>query len=56
LFYSSANFDECVFDRPFDFNILRDPNPHLAFGGNGAHYCIGANWINGVKALRVAYG
>jgi cholest-4-en-3-one 26-monooxygenase len=43
LFYSSANFDEAVFDRPFDFDILRDPNPHLAFGGNGAHYCIGAN-------------
>ncbi|MFZ0834695.1 MAG: cytochrome P450 [Mycobacterium sp.] len=43
LFYSSANFDEEVFDRPFEFNILRNPNPHLAFGGNGAHYCIGAN-------------
>lgn len=43
LFYSSANFDEDVFDRPFEFNILRNPNPHLAFGGNGAHYCIGAN-------------
>ncbi len=22
---------------------MRDPNPHLAFGGHGAHYCIGAN-------------
>ena len=43
LFYSSANYDEDVFDKPFDFNILRDPNPHLAFGGNGAHFCIGAN-------------
>jgi cholest-4-en-3-one 26-monooxygenase len=43
LFYSSANFDEAVFDRPFDFNIMRNPNPHLAFGGNGAHFCIGAN-------------
>ena len=43
LFYSSANFDEEVFDRPFEFNVLRNPNPHLAFGGNGAHYCIGAN-------------
>lgn len=43
LFYSSANFDDDVFDRPFEFNILRDPNPHLGFGGNGAHYCIGAN-------------
>jgi cholest-4-en-3-one 26-monooxygenase len=43
LFYSSANYDESVFESPFEFNILRDPNPHLAFGGNGAHYCIGAN-------------
>ena len=43
LFYSSANFDDEVFDRPFDFDILRNPNPHLAFGGNGAHFCIGAN-------------
>lgn len=43
LFYSSANFDEDVFYKPFEFNILRNPNPHLAFGGNGAHYCIGAN-------------
>ncbi len=29
--------------RPVPFDITRDPNPHLAFGGNGAHYCIGAN-------------
>jgi cholest-4-en-3-one 26-monooxygenase len=43
LFYSSANYDDEVFDRPFEFNIQRDPNPHLGFGGNGAHYCIGAN-------------
>lgn len=43
LFYSSANYDEDVFDDPFTFDITRDPNPHLAFGGNGAHFCIGAN-------------
>ena len=43
LFYSSANFDEDVFEDPYTFDILRDPNPHLAFGGHGAHYCIGAN-------------
>jgi cholest-4-en-3-one 26-monooxygenase len=43
LFYSSANFDEEVFENPFRFDILRNPNPHLSFGGNGAHYCIGAN-------------
>lgn len=43
MFYGSANFDEDVFDDPFTFNILRDPNPHVGFGGNGAHFCIGAN-------------
>jgi cholest-4-en-3-one 26-monooxygenase len=41
--YRSANFDEEVFDDPFAFNILRDPNPHVGFGGTGAHYCVGAN-------------
>ena len=43
MFYRSANFDEEVFDDPHTFNILRDPNPHVGFGGTGAHYCIGAN-------------
>jgi cholest-4-en-3-one 26-monooxygenase len=43
IFYRSANFDEEVFDDPNTFNILRDPNPHVGFGGTGAHYCIGAN-------------
>ncbi|CAN5257361.1 cytochrome P450 [soil metagenome] len=43
LFYGSANYDEDVFDDPFTFNILRDPNPHLGFGGTGAHFCIGAS-------------
>ena len=41
--YRSANFDEEVFDDPYSFNILRDPNPHVGFGGTGAHYCVGAN-------------
>ncbi len=43
LFYRSANFDEEVFDEPSRFDILRHPNPHLGFGGTGAHYCVGAN-------------
>lgn len=43
LFYASANFDDAAFDDPFRFDITRQPNPHLAFGGHGAHYCIGAN-------------
>jgi cholest-4-en-3-one 26-monooxygenase len=43
LFYGSANFDEDVFEDPFEFDILRNPNPHLSFGGQGTHFCIGAN-------------
>jgi cholest-4-en-3-one 26-monooxygenase len=43
LYYAAANFDPDVFEDPFSFDITRDPNPHLGFGGTGAHYCIGAN-------------
>lgn len=43
LFYGSANYDNTVFRDPFTFDITRNPNPHLGFGGSGAHYCIGAN-------------
>lgn len=42
MLYSSANFDERVFDRPEVFDIERSPNPHLAFG-HGIHLCLGAN-------------
>ena len=37
----SANRDEDVFDDPFRFDIHRDPNPHIAFGGGGPHHCLG---------------
>lgn len=43
LFYASGNHDEGVFESADRFDITRDPNPHLAFGGHGAHYCNGAN-------------
>ncbi|TNM39571.1 cytochrome P450 [Nocardioides albidus] len=43
MFYASANFDESVFEDPFSFDILREHNPHVGFGGHGAHYCLGAN-------------
>ncbi|MGJ0118790.1 cytochrome P450 [Williamsia sp. MIQD14] len=43
MFYGSANYDEDVFTDPFTFDIMRDPNPHVGFGGHGTHYCIGAN-------------
>jgi cytochrome P450 len=42
LFYCSANRDEAVFSRPHEFDITRTPNPHLGFGGGGAHFCLGS--------------
>jgi cytochrome P450 len=41
LSYVSGNHDEEVFDRPFRFDITRDPNKHLTFG-HGVHFCLGA--------------
>ena len=43
IWYVSANRDEDVFDDPFRFDIHRDPNPHIAFGGGGPHHCLGAH-------------
>jgi cholest-4-en-3-one 26-monooxygenase len=43
MWHISANRDEEVFDEPFKFDIERSPNEHVAFGGGGAHYCLGAN-------------
>ncbi len=43
LFYNSANRDEDVFADPFSFDISRDPNPHVGFGGPGPHFCLGAH-------------
>ena len=43
LFYPSANRDKSVFTDPFRFDIRRSPNPHVAFGGGGPHFCLGAS-------------
>ncbi|MEZ5322270.1 MAG: cytochrome P450 [Microthrixaceae bacterium] len=43
LLYGSANYDETVFDHPERFDIMRDPNPHVGFGGGGVHFCPGSH-------------
>jgi cholest-4-en-3-one 26-monooxygenase len=43
MWHISANRDETVFDEPFTFDIERNPNEHIGFGGGGPHFCLGAN-------------
>ncbi len=43
MWYPSANRDSEVFADPFRFDIARSPNPQLAFGGGGVHFCLGAS-------------
>jgi len=42
LWWASANRDENVFNNPFEFDVRRSPNPHVAFGYR-SHFCLGAN-------------
>jgi cholest-4-en-3-one 26-monooxygenase len=43
IWHISANRDEEVWADPFTFDITRSPNPQVAFGGGGSHFCLGAN-------------
>lgn len=47
FWHMSANRDEAVFDDPYTFDLRRSPNAHtsshIAFGGGGPHFCLGAN-------------
>jgi cytochrome P450 family 142 subfamily A polypeptide 1 len=43
MLYPSANRDERVFTDPERFDVGREPNNHVAFGGYGAHFCLGAS-------------
>jgi cytochrome P450 len=43
MFYPSANRDDTQFADPDLFDIARTPNHHLAFGGGGTHFCLGAS-------------
>jgi len=53
FFHSSANRDEDVFENPDTFDISRSPNPHMAFGAGGPHFCLGANLAR--MEIRVMY-
>ena len=43
LFYNSANRDADAFSDPFEFDVRRQPNDHVGFGGPGPHFCLGAH-------------
>jgi cytochrome P450 len=43
MFYHSGNRDERAFEHPWVFDVTRNPNRHLGFGGGGPHYCMGAS-------------
>ena len=53
LWYPSANRDATVFRDPFTFDITRSPNPHVGFGGHGAHFCLGAHLAR--REIRVMF-
>ena len=53
LWYNSANRDESKFSDPWTFDVARDLNPHLGFGGGGAHFCLGANLAR--REIRVVF-
>ena len=53
IYYISANRDEDVFDDPFTFDVTRDPNPHIGFGGGGPHFCLGSSLAK--LEIRVLY-
>jgi cytochrome P450 len=41
MMYASGNRDAEVFENPDTFDLTREPNPHIAFGGGGLHFCLG---------------
>lgn len=53
MWYNSANRDERVFGDPWRFDVTRNPNPHIGFGGGGAHFCLGANLAR--REIRVVF-
>ncbi len=53
LFYGAANRDPKQFDDPETFDVRRDPNTHVGFGGPGPHFCLGAHLAR--REVNVAF-
>jgi cytochrome P450 len=43
LWYIAANHDPDRFDDPHRFQVTRENNEHIAFGGGGPHFCLGTH-------------
>jgi cytochrome P450 len=43
MYYGAANRDPRAFDDPETLDVRRKPNEHIAFGGGGPHFCLGAS-------------
>lgn len=54
VWYSSANRDEAQFADPDRFDVGRTPNRHVAFGGPGPHFCLGAGFARLGLAVTLA--
>ncbi|OBI82514.1 cytochrome P450 [Mycobacterium sp. 1245805.9] len=54
MFYPSGNWDTDAFDDPDRFDLSRNPNPHIGFGGGGVHFCLGAHVAR--AQLRAIFG
>lgn len=54
MVYASDNRDEEAFDHPERFDLGRNPNPHVGFGGGGVHFCLGAHVAR--AQLRAIFG
>lgn len=53
VWFASGNFDESKFVAPYNFEITRSPNPHMAFGMGGPHFCLGSHLAK--LEIRIAY-
>ena len=53
MIYLAANRDPHLFPDPLRFDVLRDPNRHIGFGGPGPHFCLGAHLAR--REIRIMF-